>query len=121
MTRKMAFAPFAGDKGLPIVNPVAQYLFAHPELYPLAQRVPTDGLLASNFQGKQTSFVKNNQEDFKVDWTPGNCEQDQWLLFTGHRPRWVHGADTGLFPVAECLPDTRWRSQLGAHFLADDR
>ncbi|MGZ5530034.1 MAG: TonB-dependent receptor domain-containing protein, partial [Limisphaerales bacterium] len=69
------FAPYAGNIGLPILNPVAQYLFAHPELYPLPNASPTDGLLASNFQGKQTSFVKNNQEDFKVDWTPGNVNK----------------------------------------------
>ena len=34
------FTPYAGDIGLPIVNPVANYLFAHPELYPLPNATP---------------------------------------------------------------------------------
>jgi Carboxypeptidase regulatory-like domain len=69
------FVPYAGDAGLPILNPVATYLFAHPNLYPLPNATPTDGLVANNFQGKQTSFVKNNQEDIKLDWTPGNANK----------------------------------------------
>jgi hypothetical protein len=69
------FAPYAGDKGLPILNPVATYLFAHPELYPLPNATPVDGLLQNNFHGGQTNFVKNNQEDFKVDWTPGSVNK----------------------------------------------
>jgi hypothetical protein len=69
------FTPYAGDKGLPIVNPVATYLFAHPEFYPLPNAAPTDGLLQNNFQGGQRSFVKNNQEDVKIDWTPGNANK----------------------------------------------
>jgi Carboxypeptidase regulatory-like domain/TonB dependent receptor len=69
------FTPYAGDAGLPILNPVATYLFAHPALYPLPNATPTDGLLQNNFQGSQTSFVKNNQEDAKLDWTPGSVNQ----------------------------------------------
>jgi hypothetical protein len=69
------FAPYVGDTGLPVLNPVAKYLFAHPELYPLPNAAPTDGLLASNFQGPQSSFVRNNQEDIKVDWTPSNANK----------------------------------------------
>jgi hypothetical protein len=69
------FAPYAGDKGLPILNPVATYLFAHPELYPLPNAAPVDGLLQNNFHGGQTNFVKNNQEDFKIDWTPGSVNK----------------------------------------------
>ena len=69
------FAPYSGDKGLPITNPVAKYLFAHPNLYPLPNATPTDGLLQNNFQGSQTTFVKNNQEDVKLDWTPGNANK----------------------------------------------
>ena len=32
------FAPFAGDKGVPIVNPVANFLFANPSFVPVAER-----------------------------------------------------------------------------------
>jgi len=64
-----------GDVGVPILNPVATYLFAHPEVYPLSNHAPTDGLLADNFQGSQSNFISTNQEDFKADFTPGDKNQ----------------------------------------------
>jgi hypothetical protein len=69
------FAPYVGNLNVPIVNPVATYLFAHPELYPLPNHAPTDGLLQANYQGSQSSFTSTNQEDFKVDFTPGYANQ----------------------------------------------
>jgi hypothetical protein len=68
------FAAFTGDQ-IPVVNPVAQYLAAHPDVYPAPNRTPQDGLIEDNYVGPQNSFVKNNQEDFKVDWTPGNVNK----------------------------------------------
>src|SRR6202522_451506 len=41
------FAPYAGDTGVPITNPVATYLFAHPNLYPLPNATPSDGIAAN--------------------------------------------------------------------------
>src|SRR5579872_2003239 len=38
-----SFAPYSGNQ-IPVVNPVAQYLAAHPELYPAPNATPTDGL-----------------------------------------------------------------------------
>ena len=75
------FTPYTKDQGVPILNPVATYLFAHPELYPLPNRPAVsiqnggDGLIQGDFVGPQSSFVSNNQEDFKIDWTPGNVNQ----------------------------------------------
>lgn len=75
------FTPYTNDQNVPIVNPVATFLFAHPELYPLPNRPPVsianggDGLIQNDFVGPQSSFVSNNQEDFKVDWTPGNVNR----------------------------------------------
>jgi len=65
------FTPYLNNQ-VPVVNPVAQYLAAHPELYPAPNAIPSDGIIDNNFQGPQLSFVSNNQEDFKVDWTPAN-------------------------------------------------
>jgi len=65
------FAPYLNNQ-VPVVSPVAQFLAANPNLYPAPNRTPTDGLIENNFVGPQNSFVTNNQEDFKVDWTPGN-------------------------------------------------
>jgi Carboxypeptidase regulatory-like domain/TonB dependent receptor len=75
------FTPYANNQGVPIVNPVATYLFAHPELYPLPNRPPVsisnggDGLIQGDFVGPQSSFVSNNQEDFKIDWTPDTADK----------------------------------------------
>lgn len=68
------FAPYSNNQ-VPVVNPVATFLAAHPELYPAPNAVPTDGLIQNDFEGPQTGFVSNNQEDFKVDWTPGNADR----------------------------------------------
>ena len=68
------FAPYA-DNQVPVVNPVAQFLLANPKLYPAPNATPTDGVLENNYQGPQSSYVTNNQEDFKVDFTPGNVNK----------------------------------------------
>jgi hypothetical protein len=65
------FVPYANNR-VSVVNPVAQYLAAHPELYPAPNSAPTDGLIQNDYQGAQSSFVSNNQEDFKVDWNAGH-------------------------------------------------
>ena len=68
------FAPYLNNQ-VPVVSPIAQFLAAHPELYPAPNRTPTDGLIQNNYVGPQSSFVTNNQEDVKVDWTPGNVNK----------------------------------------------
>ena len=64
------FAPYANNMGVPIVNPVAQYLFAHPELYPLPNATPTDGIAANNYQAPTRNFHANNQGDVKIEYDP---------------------------------------------------
>jgi hypothetical protein len=66
-----AFAPYTNNQ-VPVVNPVAQFLAANPSLYPAPNAIPTDGLIQNNYLGAQTKFVSNNQEDYKVDWTPSD-------------------------------------------------
>lgn len=61
------FAAYANNQ-LPVLSPVAKYLFAHPELYPTENAAPTDGLLQNNFQGAQRKFVRNDQGDIKIEW-----------------------------------------------------
>lgn len=69
-----SFAAY-GNNQVPVVNPVALFLAAHPELYPAPNAQPTDGLINNNFQGPQPKYLSNNQEDFKIDWTPGNANR----------------------------------------------
>ncbi|MGA2202597.1 MAG: TonB-dependent receptor [Terriglobales bacterium] len=68
------FAPYLNNQ-VPVVNPVAKYLAAHPNLYPAPNAAPEDGLLQNNYLGSYSGYVSNNQEDFKVDWTPGNVNK----------------------------------------------
>ncbi len=64
------FAPYVGDVGVPIVNPVAKFLFANPSLYPLPNAAPLDGIVKNNFQGPTRSYKANNQGDIKIEWAP---------------------------------------------------
>jgi hypothetical protein len=68
------FAPYLNNQ-VPVVSPIAQFLAAHPNLYPAPNRTPVDGLILDNYVGPQNSFVTDNQEDAKVDWTPGNANK----------------------------------------------
>jgi hypothetical protein len=89
------FAPFQNDQ-VPVVSPIAMYLAAHPELYPAPNSPPQDGLIENNYVGPQNSFVTDNQEDFKVDWTPGNVNK-----FSGFYSQGT-GADftTAILPIS---------------------
>jgi hypothetical protein len=89
------FAPFSNNQ-VPVVNPVAVFLAAHPNLYPAPNRTPQDGLMLNDYVGPQNSFVKDNQEDFKVDWTPGNVNKFNGFYSQGT------GADftSSILPVA---------------------
>ena len=55
------FAPYAGNLGVPILNPVAKYLIANPQYYPLPNATPTDGLVANDLQGATRTYRANNQ------------------------------------------------------------
>lgn len=71
-----SFASYTNDQ-IPVVNPVAQFLASNPSLYPAPNTAPTQGSgpIANNFQGPQSSFTSNNQEDVKVEWTPSNADR----------------------------------------------
>ncbi|NYF78162.1 TonB-dependent receptor [Granulicella arctica] len=64
------FAPYANNQNIPILNPVAKYLFAHPEFYPLPNASPTDGVTANNLQGPTRTYKANNQGDIKIEYDP---------------------------------------------------
>jgi hypothetical protein len=59
--------PYANNK-ITITNPVALYLFAHPNIYPLPNNPTSDPLgIQNNFIGPSGSFQKNDQGDVKID------------------------------------------------------
>ena len=61
------FAPDLG-KTVAITNPAAQYLFAHPELYPHANTPSTNpNGIVGNYRGVSAQGVHNDQADVKMD------------------------------------------------------
>ena len=74
------FAPYANNQNVPIVNPVAKYLFANPKLYPDCGGsnpvtpaggtcvAPTDGIAANNYQAPYHQYKANDQGDAKLEY-----------------------------------------------------
>jgi hypothetical protein len=63
------YAPFAGNLNVPITNPAAIYLYAHPELYPLPNHAPDDGSpTAGNYHGNTATKQYNDQFDARIDY-----------------------------------------------------
>ena len=64
-----AATPYVNNQ-LPVNNPVAQYIFAHPEFYPLPNRPSSNANSpdTNNYGGYNKSAVVNNQGDIRVDY-----------------------------------------------------
>jgi hypothetical protein len=97
------FVPYTNNQ-VPVTNPVAQYLAAHPELYPAPNSAPTDQLIANNFVGPQSSMLTNNQEDFKVDWTPGSANKISGFYSQGTGSDFTTALIPVFFPARNSYP-----------------
>jgi hypothetical protein len=64
-----AATPYVNNQ-IPVNNPVAAYVFAHPEFYPLPNRPSTNvnSPDTNNYGGYNKSAVVNNQGDIRVDY-----------------------------------------------------
>ncbi len=74
------FAPYTNNQNVPIVNPVAKFLFSNSKLYPdcgAANPVtpaggvcltPTDGIAENNYEAPNSSYKGNNQGDVKLEY-----------------------------------------------------
>lgn len=61
------------DDHIPLNNPVAAYLFAHPDVYPMPNHDPSPGTVDSNnFQAATKTVRHNNQGDVRVDYAIGD-------------------------------------------------
>jgi hypothetical protein len=96
------FTPYANNQ-VPVVNPVAQYLAAHPEIYPAPNSMPS-GLINDNFQGPQSTHLSNNQEDFKVDWTPGTANKISGFYSQGTGSDFTTALIPVFFPAHNAYP-----------------
>jgi hypothetical protein len=78
------YAPYVGDKGIPVNSPAAQYLFAHPNVYPLPNATPTPGnLFQNNYQAGTKTNQRNDQGDVKIDWTPTQTDRFSFRYLQG--------------------------------------
>ena len=60
--------PYVNNQ-IPITNPVALYLFSHPNVYPLPNNPTSDPLgIQNNYIGPSNSYQRNDQGDVKIDW-----------------------------------------------------
>jgi hypothetical protein len=60
---------YFGINCLPVVSPVAKYLFAHPSIYPMPNFTPTSLPDSGNYHGTSSGAVMNDQGDARVDYT----------------------------------------------------
>ena len=74
-TVSLPFAPYVNNQGIPVLNPVAKFLFAHPNLYPLPNATASDGIVKNDLQGPQRTFSSNNQGDVKVEYDPNSKDK----------------------------------------------
>jgi len=81
------FAPYSGDTGIPIVNPVAKFLFSNPQFYPDCGAPnpvtpaggkcipPSDGIAQNNYEAPYHSYKGNNQGDVKLEYDPRSSDK----------------------------------------------
>jgi len=86
---------------VPITNPVAIYLFAHPELYPHPNQAPTDGIAQNNYIGTYRNVVRNDQGDVKIDYTFGKHDS-----IMGRYSQGEAADSTPQTPIAITFPTT---------------
>jgi hypothetical protein len=70
---KLPIVPYVNNQ-IPIVNPVAKYLFAHPEIYPLPNQSsssPATSPDSGNYFAPTKTIVVNNQGDARIDYVLG--------------------------------------------------
>ncbi len=74
--------PYVNDQ-LPVNNPVAAYVFAHPEFYPLPNRPSTNvnSPDTNNYLGYSKNAYVNNQGDIRVDYAVSSKDA-LWTRFT---------------------------------------
>jgi hypothetical protein len=69
------FAPYTNNQNVPITNPVATFLFANPNFYPLPNAAPSDGIAANNYLAPSRNYKANNQGDVKIEFDPRSADK----------------------------------------------
>jgi hypothetical protein len=81
---------------IPVNNPVAKYLAAHPQDYPAPNAAPETGTYIPTFQGKSHGAIVNNQFDVKVDYAPEIRDRISGFYSQSR----AHDGSTTAFPIS---------------------
>lgn len=87
--------PIFVNNQIPVNNPVAKYLAAHPADYPTPNAPADPGTYIPRFNGTERGSHVNNQFDAKVDWTPRTNDHVSGFYA---QSRAHDGSDT-IFPI----------------------
>jgi hypothetical protein len=68
------FPIFPGNQ-IPVNNPIAKFLLAHPSYYPTPNAPASPGTYIPLFNGTERQYNTNNQFDVKLDWTPTTTDR----------------------------------------------
>jgi hypothetical protein len=75
-----SFRPYTNNQNVPIISPVAKFLFANPRYYPDCGGMnatvpaggkclaPEDGIAQDNYEAPSTQYKGNNQGDVKIEY-----------------------------------------------------
>jgi len=100
--------PAYANNQIPILNPVATFLFAHPEVYPLPNNPNTKDPagIFSNYIGAFKSYAKNDQGDVKIDWHLHNTDVISARYSQGYaQDAVIKNPLPVLFPSGSSYPD----------------
>ncbi len=110
------FQPYSGDTGIPVNNPVAKFLFAHPNLYPDCGAdnpvtptgglcvPPTDGIAQNNYEAPIKNFIGNNQGDLKLEYDMRPSDKITAFFSDSHAYNGGTSVMPILFPVEDLYP-----------------
>ena len=86
-----SFAPYANDQ-IPVVNPVAAYLAAHPEVYPAPNRTPFGRVDSRRLCGAAIEFCHQQPGRLQGRLDAEGQRQTECVLLTRNRQR-LHDRD----------------------------
>lgn len=131
------FQPYSGDTGIPIISPVARFLFSNPNLYPDCGGAnpttpaggqcvaPSDGIADNNYEAPTKSFVGNNQGDLKLEYDPGQNDKVTAFFSMGHAYNGGTAVMPILFPTENLYPTwlvgSNWVHTFSASLVNDAR
>jgi len=121
------FRPFPGNI-VPVRNPVAQYLFAHPEIYPLPNQPSTeaDGVKYNYLPPAVKSLQRNDQGDVKMDYRISNTDSVFGRVSIGRANSGPRGTSIPTtFPSVQDFPFTSamadWTHVFSSNIINDFR